>query len=282
MPVGVDTYSYHRLLGWPRPGETAPVGQLADGGLAAIAEARRLGLDVLSMETCFFDGPTAVDAGAFVAAAGDVELMLSWGHPNGLAFGQDSAAVDDLLAWLDVAAELRSTTIRIVVGGPSLRLAEPVEHQIARTVEPLRLVTARAAELGLHVAIENHADLTARELVDLIERVGAPNLGVCFDTANAIRVGDDVVEAAGVVAPHLRVVHLKDVESPAGVTDPVAGPCSLPYGQGVIPLDEVLDALAAPIAGGVPVCVEIAQLRHGDDEFELVESGVRWLRSRGF
>ncbi len=48
----------------------------------------------------------------------------------------------------------------------------------------------------------------------------------------------------------------------------------------MIPLEAVLDALAAPIADGVPVCVEIAQLRHGDDELELVESGVRWLRDR--
>lgn len=280
MRVGVDTYSYHRLLGWPRPGEAAPTGHLADGGLAAIAEARRLGLDVLSMETCFLDPPGEVDAVGLVAAAGDLELMLAWGHPTGLAFGRDPAAVDDALAWVDVAAALGSSTMRITVAGPALRHAEPVEVQIARTLEPLARVVGRAAELGLDIAIENHADLTAHQLVDLIDRVGATNLGVCFDTANAVRVGDDAVDAAGLVAPYVRVVHLKDVESPAGVTDPVAGPCSVPYGEGVIPLDEVLAALTAPIAAGAPVCVEIAQLRPSDDELELVESGVRWLRAR--
>ncbi len=148
------------------------------------------------METCFLDPPGQLDAAALSAAAGDLELALAWGHPTGLAFGRDPAALDDLLAWLDIAVVLRSSMMRIVVAGPALRRAEPIEVQLERTVPMLQTATARAADVGLRLAVENHADLTARELIDLIERVGADNLGVCFDTANAVRVGDDPVEAA--------------------------------------------------------------------------------------
>jgi sugar phosphate isomerase/epimerase len=253
---------------------------MPDGDLSLIAQARALGCDVISLETCFLAPPGELDTGALLAAAGDLELALAWGHPQGLAFGTDEAALEDLLAWIGVAHELGSPMIRIVVGGPALRHAEPVEQQLERTVPWLRTITARAAGLGVTVAIENHADLNALELTDLIHRVGAGNLGVCFDTANAARVGDDVVAAARRFGDLVQMIHLKDVESPDSAADTVRGPHSVPYGTGVIPIDGVLDALAGPIAAGAPVCVEIAQLAPGADDLALIEDGVRWLQRR--
>jgi hypothetical protein len=70
------------------------------------------------------------------------------------------------------------------------------------------------------------------------------------------------------------MVHLKDCEAPNG-GDPVAGPRSVPFGEGVVPLREVLGVLPADAL----VCVEIAQLGPGDDERRLVRQGVDWLRS---
>lgn len=281
MRVGIDTFSYHRLLGWGRPGEEPTSRRLPDGDITLISEARLLHCDIVSLETCFLPEPAAVDSAALLAAAGDdIELALAWGHPTGLAFGTDPDAPADLFAWLDVAAALRSRMIRITVGGPALRHTEPIETQFARTIPLLHAVTARAAELGLDVAIENHGDLSAAELTELVDRTGAPNLGICFDTANAARVGDDVLEAARTVAPHVLMVHLKDIEHPDTAASPITGPFSVPYGEGVIPLRAVLDALAEPIAHGAPVCVEIGHLRPGDDEFEQVVAGVRWLRDQ--
>src|SRR6266851_3065974 len=63
----------------------------------------------------------------------------------------------------------------------------------------------------------NHGDLRAAEVLELVERVGDDSLGVCFDPANALRVGDDPVEAAALLAPLTRMVHLKDVEPLDGV-----------------------------------------------------------------
>ena len=59
--------------------------------------------------------------------------------------------------------------------------------------------------------------------------------------------------------------------------DPAAGPCSLPYGEGVIPVRAVLEALGAADFGGL-ICVELGQLSAGTDELELVEACVGWLR----
>jgi len=272
LQIGVDSYSYHRLLGRPRPGEEPPAARLED----PLAQARELGCDAVSLQTCFLADP----AGLGDATLASFEPVIAWGHPEGLAFGADEPALADLLRWLDAAARVGCSLVRIVVGGPRLRGADPFADQLARTVPLLRWIAARADAREVTLAIENHGDLTSGQLAELIGEAGAAALGVCFDAANAQRVGESAGEAATRLAPLVRMVHLRDIEPPSAATDPIAGPATVPFGSGVVPLDEVLDALAAPIEAGAPVCVEIGQVRPGDDELELVADGVRWLRAR--
>lgn len=280
MRIGIDTYSFHRLLGQPRPSEQPAEQRLPDGGPAVLAIARELGCDVVSLQTCFLGLPGSLDLAALRAAAGELDVVLAWGHPEGLAFGTRPQALDELHEWIEVAGALGGDLMRIVVGGPALRGVDPWEVQLARTVEPLREAAAHASRHGITLAIENHGDMPCTALVELIERASAPSLGVCFDTANAPRVGEDACAAARLVAPLLAMVHLKDIEAPEHAADFVAGPCTVPFGAGIVPVAAVLDALAAPIAAGAPVCVEVAQVASGVDELALVAEGVRWLNER--
>jgi sugar phosphate isomerase/epimerase len=240
-----------------------------------VAHARSLAVDGVSLETCFLDAPDVLDVDGLREAAGPVELVVAWGHKHGLEYGASERALDNLLRWIDLAPRLGCRLVRCVAASPPFRGREPVDEQIARTVRPLATATARARELGLLLAIENHGDLRATELLELVERVDDDALGICFDTANAVRVGDDAVEAARLLAERTWMLHLKDVESMANVTDPVAGPRSVPFGEGVVPVAEVLAAMRAndPL-----VCVELGQLAPDADELLLVEQGVAWLR----
>ena len=242
-----------------------------------IAEAQRLGLDGVSLETCFLGATTLARARALADAAAPLELVFAWGAPNGLEFGASSAALSDLLTWVELAAAAGTAVLRIVVAGPTLRGREPVERQIERTCAPLRLAGARAAALGIRLAIENHADLTARQLETLIERAAAESIGVCFDSANALRVGDEPLEALRRLAPLVLMVHLKGVERAA--EEPIGGPRSVPYGNGAVPVARLLDLLATLRFAGL-VCVELGQLAPGDDEHALVADAVRWLHER--
>jgi len=260
-----------------RPGEAPSRERLSDGGFAVIAEARRLGLDGVSLETCFLGALDLTQVRALVDSAFPLEVVFAWGAPNGLAFGASPAALSDLLAWIELAAAAGTAVLRIVVGGPALRGREPVERQIERTCAPLRAAGARAATLGIRLAIENHADLTARELETLIERTAAQSIGVCFDSANALRVGDEPLEALRRLAPQVLMVHLKDVEGAA--EEPIGGPRSVPYGTGAVPVARLLDLLATRRFAGL-VCVELGQLAPGDDERALVADAVGWLRER--
>lgn len=278
--IGIDTYSYHRLLGELRPGERS-VGSTWEGDLARMtAQARELGCETVSLQTCFLGDPRDLDPDGLRATVGPPQPLFAWGHPEGLAFGRAPAeAVDDLIGWIEVSATLGSSPLRLVVGGPRLRGAEPFADQIARTLAPLRRAAAHGTSLGVELAIENHGDLSSDQLLELIDRAEAPGLGVCFDTANAARVGEDVTAAASRLAPLVRMVHVKDIESPDDARDAVTGPYCVPLGTGVIPLEEVLAELSEPIAAGAPACVEISQVRPGDDELALLAQSIRWLRS---
>jgi sugar phosphate isomerase/epimerase len=276
MRIGVDTYSYHRLLGLPRPGEQPAATPLTGDAAAMTGQARALGCDVVSLQACFLGPAAALDVEALHDTLGGLEPIIAWGHPEGLAFGTDRLALDDLLAWIDAAAALGARLVRLVVGGPRLHRPGPLAERLDHTRPLLRRAAAHATDLGVELAVENHGDLSSTQLAALVEGTG---VGVCFDTANAARVGEDAVEAAHRLAPLLRMAHVKDVAAPEGVADRVAGPSSVPFGTGTVPLAGVLDALAGPIAAGAPMCVEIGQVRPGDDETALVEDGVRWLRA---
>jgi sugar phosphate isomerase/epimerase len=264
MRIGIDSYSYHRLLGEVRPGEEEP--PLRWRPEQAVEHAGMLGVDGISLETCFLDPTVRIEAEP-------LELVIAWGHRHGLEYGANADALRDLLNWLERAPALGCRLIRCVAASPAFR-----GRSFLGSVAPLAAAARRARELGLGLALENHGDLRAAELLELVERVGDDTLGVCFDTANALRVGDDPVEAAALLAPLVRMVHLKDVEPLDRVRDPVAGPCSVPYGAGVIDVDGVLATLST--FEGL-VCVELGQLAPGTDEVELVEGCVFWLRRYG-
>lgn len=92
-------------------------------------------------------------------------------------------------------------------------------------------------------------------------------------------MGDDVLGALEALAAHVEMVHLKDVEQNAG--DRVAGPRSVSFGSGAIPLTAILNLLVSRRFGGL-VCVELGQLGPGDDEHALVSQCVSWLREQGY
>ena len=265
--VGVDSYSYHRLLGEVRRGETPALHVFPRGSLDVVAEARRLELDFALLQTSFLGDPAEFSPEPFLAEADGVALGLSWGAPEGLEFGERDDALQSLVDWLRPAAQLGLPVMRIVAGGPAHR-GEPAEP----VADMLRAACAAASDHGLTLALENHGDLTATQIERLLEEVG-DELRICFDTANALRVGDDVAAVARRLAPAIEILHLKDCLG--SWDDPVAGPVSVPLGEGVIPVDEVLDACPDALA-----CIELGQLSPSATERALVGTYVEYLRSR--
>lgn len=281
MQAGIDSYSYHRLYGETRPDERPRTEDWPPHPAPVLRHARSTGAEVVFLETCYLPEPEEVDASLDGAPDG-LRIGFSWGHPwpvghhHGLDGGRSYEAELELWRWIDATARLGHDVLRITAGSPASRGDEPAAVLIERLVGPVRRAADRAATVGVSLALENHGDLRVQDILELFERVARPNLGVCLDNVNLIRVGDGMLEGTRALAPHTLLVQLKD-HAPGDPAIP-GGPVSTALGEGVADLDGVLGILASAGFDG-PVCVELASLGSDDvDELAMIERSVAWLR----
>ncbi|QSF46174.1 sugar phosphate isomerase/epimerase family protein [Paenibacillus tianjinensis] len=116
------------------------------------------------------------------------------------------------------------------------------EEQLEATERLLLKLKPLALDLGLHLNMETHEEITSYEIVRLIEAVGADVMGVVFDTANVMIRGEHPVLAARRLAPYVRQTHIKDayLELTDGGVYQRAMPCE---GEGAVDFSEVLKEL---------------------------------------
>lgn len=116
------------------------------------------------------------------------------------------------------------------------------KNQLAATENFLTMLRPAARDLGVHLNIETHEDITSFEVVRLVEAVGPDVLGIVFDTGNVLQRAECPVAAARRVAPYTRQTHIKDAIlafAPGGVVAQ-ARTC----GDGAIDFAEILSILA--------------------------------------
>jgi sugar phosphate isomerase/epimerase len=154
----------------------------------------------------------------------------------------------DLARHVEAVAALGCRHARAYVGDrhDRFRTAIPWSVQREATIEVLRLLTLPLRSAGVRVAIETHADLTADELLALIDSLEPDVAGVTLDTGNLIMRLDDPVRAAERLAPHVLATHVKD----AVLAFTSRGLCwqARPVGSGIVPMPDVL----APIIRANP------------------------------
>ncbi|GAA2835291.1 sugar phosphate isomerase/epimerase [Aminobacter aminovorans] len=100
-----------------------------------------------------------------------------------------------------------------------------------------------ALDLGIHINIETHEEITSFEILRLLETFGTDALGVVYDSSNGLQRCEHPVMAARRVAPYVRQTHLKD----AAVVPAEGGALMQfrPCGQGVIDFRAVLAIVLA-------------------------------------
>jgi sugar phosphate isomerase/epimerase len=115
------------------------------------------------------------------------------------------------------------------------------EAQKAASLEVLRQLAPVLRDLKLRVAIETHADLTADELFQFVDRLGTDVAGVTLDTGNLPMRLDDPMTAAQRLAPLVLGTHLKD----AVLAFTPRGLCwqARPVGSGIVPIPDILAVL---------------------------------------
>jgi sugar phosphate isomerase/epimerase len=114
-------------------------------------------------------------------------------------------------------------------------------------VEFFKKLADYGKDFGVGVAVENMWGRTREgvrrytvepeEVCDLVDRIDAPNVGVCWDAEHGSIEGIDQGAALRMVGSRLKALHISDQTSPVDIH-------ILPY-MGVTDWDEVLEALAA-------------------------------------
>ena len=281
MRTGVDSFSFHRWFGetnqWEQPVDRRWT--LED----LWSHVAGLDIEVLSLQTVHLPDLTAEMCQGLRcdAARTGVELVLAWGHRSGLQDGRSPEKLKDALAAMQAAHDLGCSIVRVVCGDQgswtedrSVRAAN-----IERLRPPLGAIAARAEELGLLVAVENHADRPTEELMALVSATGSDRLGLCFDVGNAVRVGDDPVLAARAAAPMAFMTHLRDLTLGGRRRNGPADwwPC-VALGRGDLDIASVLTAL---LAGGKcrAWLVEASNVMPGEDERDMVSASLAYLKS---
>jgi sugar phosphate isomerase/epimerase len=114
------------------------------------------------------------------------------------------------------------------------RAREQAEQAVQRAVPII-------AKHDLLLAIENHKDYRAGELMDLLKRIDSRNVGVCVDTGNSLALLEEPLDVVRTLAPRAVTVHLKDM----AVAEYEDGflLSEVPLGAGFLDLPKMIDIL---------------------------------------
>lgn len=233
MKLGLDTYSYHYAAGlWEyAPRENAPM-TVAH----FLRKAAELGLD--GVQLC---DSRHLDSLEYGYVSGLRERAESLGLY--LELGTSGTNPEHLQNMVRAAHVLGSSIVRTFVGRPRPTTAQATVDLLTAVAADLAQVLPVCARYNVKLALENHQDLTAPELLQLLQLVGGGPLTVCFDTGNPLALLEDPLEAARLLAPHITSVHLKDYQVVATSQGFVLVGCAL--GEGVVELAAVIEVLSS-------------------------------------
>ncbi|NLT72575.1 MAG: sugar phosphate isomerase/epimerase [Chloroflexi bacterium] len=148
-------------------------------------------------------------------------------------------AVAQLRQQMRVAHYLGSPSLRVFLGSrQDRRTEEPFEAHVASMIDVLRTVRDEALELGVKIAVENHAgDFPAPELKALVEEAGPEFVGVCLDSGGSLQfAAESPFVTLEYLAPYIVTSHIRDAvvwTQPKG--------CAIQHvsmGEGTIGIDE--------------------------------------------
>ncbi|WP_102348846.1 sugar phosphate isomerase/epimerase family protein [Bacillus sp. Marseille-P3661] len=227
MKLGLSSYTY--TWGVEVPGFPVPEGRLSAHDLLKKTKGQKL--EVLQIaDNLPLHLMTGEELENFKQSADALGIELE--------VGTRGIEVEQLLRYLEIAQVLGSKFVRTIIhtskGTPELTEAIELIQQVIPSYE----------KAGIALAIENHDRHTVDELIDLLEAVDSPYIGICLDTVNsfgALEAPEFVVKK---LAPYTINLHFKDfkvdrVQSQMGFS--IVG---CPAGEGQLDIDMVMNELS--------------------------------------
>ena len=121
--------------------------------------------------------------------------------------------VSDAMAWIDRAALLGAPHIRFFAGTGKQLSQNPT--RLIEATDALNRCADHAATKGIFLGVENHGNLTAEQMMAIMDRTDNPWVGINLDTGNFL--SDDPYRDLEICAPYAVNVQVKvKMKSPEG------------------------------------------------------------------
>lgn len=279
MKTAIDSYCYHRFFGEVYPQQSKPAKPLSLEDF--LRRAHELDVGGVSLESCFIP---SLDTEYLASIRGlldkySLERVFAWGHPDGLEGGTNQDAYSEMIRCFESARSIGAKVMRVV--GSSLKFRhQPHGPQIERLTRMFREAVKVAEQYGIRMAVENHIDFNADEMLRLLTEVNSPWLGVNFDTGNFLRLLDDPVKGMAKLAPHVYATHIKDLKVQKGVpADEWYFFSSTPVGDGLVDNSRLVQLLAdAGYSGLLAVEIDFLHPDYDNNEDHAVARSVAELK----
>jgi len=136
----------------------------------------------------------------------------------------------------------RAIRIALALGVENIRLYArhegPLVDVIERVYADLAEVADKANRHGLHFDYEQHEDLRAAEIADILTRIGDARVNALFDYTNSWNAHEEPLAALRILAPFIRQVHIKGGRKTVEPTG---------WGQLGVPQGDAADQLPGPL-----------------------------------
>jgi sugar phosphate isomerase/epimerase len=185
----------------------------------------------------------------------EVEIGMRSICPSSKMFDSKGGTGEEQLSkMLDAAHTVGSKIVRAVLGSGEDRRPGPIETHIADMVRVLKNSRAKATDLGIKIAIENHAgDMQARELRMLVEDAGPDFVGVCLDSGNPLWTIEDPHLTLDTLHKYVLTSHVRD--SAVWKTDQGAAVTWVQMGRGNVDIDSYVRKFVS-LCPGKPLSLE--------------------------
>jgi 3-oxoisoapionate decarboxylase len=173
------------------------------------------------------------------SSSADLAALKQHAASKGVALelGTRGVTPAHLSRYLDIARALDVTLVRSMLN--------TVDHRptTAEAVGLLREIMPAYEAAGVTVALETYEQVPVARLIDVVEQVGSPALGICLDPGNCVAALELPTETIARTAPHVRNLHVKDfafTRKDGWVGFTFAG---ARLGEGLLDYDAMIDAV---------------------------------------
>ncbi|MBB3809933.1 sugar phosphate isomerase/epimerase family protein [Pseudochelatococcus contaminans] len=179
--------------------------------------AAEWGLDVLHITLVDLDNDVSPEHLSQVKANAkkhglDLELNVSFDAPSD---PRVNATVEEALNIAHaIGAQLVKFSLDIKRTAPlyGSSLRSDIVVQLAERIREFKENLPLIEKYGIKIALENHCDLFADEVIWIVEQLHHPLIGACLDTMNSLVVGEGVEECVRKLSPYAYCVHFCDIK----------------------------------------------------------------------